>query len=318
MSALSHASGIVVTDCLNIQPHESVLIVTDEHKRTIAYAIWEAAKQINEDAMIIEMAPRSTHGEEPPKAMADLMQNVHVIICPTSKSLTHTDARRNACTAGARVATLPGITEDMMVRTMSADYYKVAELSNRIAKYLHDGKIARITSSAGTDITLPIDGMTGFANTGLIHEKGASGNLPAGEAFLAPVEGKSNGVIVIDGSMAGVGQIGGEFIKITVKDGFAEKITGGDTADRLAKLVEPHGKPAYNVAELGIGTNDKAKITGLVLEDEKVIGTVHIALGDNISMGGTTNVASHLDGIISKPTVYIDDELIMEKGEFMV
>jgi leucyl aminopeptidase (aminopeptidase T) len=72
------------------------------------------------------------------------------------------------------------------------------------------------------------------------------------------------------------------------------------------------------VAELGIGTNDKALITGNVLEDEKAIGTVHIAFGDNKSMGGKIRVASHLDGVIMDPTVYVDGNLIMKDGKFLI
>jgi len=82
--------------------------------------------------------------------------------------------------------------------------------------------------------------------------------------------------------------------------------------------VDKHGQAGRNIAELGIGTNDQAKITGLILEDEKVMGTVHIALGDNMSMGGTVSVQSHLDGLIKKPTVYLDGRVIMEKGNLLI
>lgn len=82
--------------------------------------------------------------------------------------------------------------------------------------------------------------------------------------------------------------------------------------------MEPHGSLAFNVAELGIGTNDRARITGNVLEDEKAIGTAHIAFGDNKSMGGTVRVASHLDGVILSPTVLIDGKPVLEGGELVL
>ena len=86
----------------------------------------------------------------------------------------------------------------------------------------------------------------------------------------------------------------------------------------LKKLLEPHGKDAYTIAEFGIGTNDKAIITGKIIEDEKVMGTIHIAFGDNKSMGGTVRVASHLDGLVKLPTVWFDEKIIMSDGKFMI
>ncbi|MBI3579036.1 MAG: aminopeptidase, partial [Ignavibacteriales bacterium] len=137
------------------------------------------------------------------------------------------------------------------------------------------------------------------------------------EAYLAPVEGESQGIVVVDGSMASVGMVR-EPIRITVKDGYATDITGGAEAKRLTELLEPHGKDGRTVAEFGIGTNDKAILTGLILEDEKVMGTIHIAFGDNKSMGGSVRVASHLDGLIKEPTVWFDETMIMKDGKFLI
>ena len=107
-------------------------------------------------------------------------------------------------------------------------------------------------------------------------------------------------------------------VTVHVQAGYATKIEGGSEAAKLMKLLEPMGKKAYNIAELGIGTNDQAIITGAILEDEKVMGTVHIALGNNISMGGTCDVGIHLDGVILEPTVLIDGRMIMEKGKLKI
>jgi leucyl aminopeptidase (aminopeptidase T) len=150
-----------------------------------------------------------------------------------------------------------------------------------------------------------------------LREKGQWGNLPTGEAYLAPLEGRSNGLVVVDGSMAGVGMVDRP-IHIVVRDGYATDISGGEAARRLVALLEPHGRDGRNVAEFGIGTNDRAILTGLILEDEKVMGTIHIAFGDNKSMGGSVRVASHLDGLIKAPTVWFDDRKIMEAGRLLV
>jgi aminopeptidase len=178
-------------------------------------------------------------------------------------------------------------------------------------------RTVRVTAPAGTDITMPIEGREPHASSGLFIEKGQWGNLPTGEAYLAPLEGRSNGVVVVDGSMAGVGLVAAP-IRIEVRDGFAAAIEGGAEAARLEALLAPHGQAARTVAEFGIGTNDRAILTGNILEDEKVMGTIHVAFGDNKSMGGSVRVASHLDGLVTRPSVWFDDTKIMADGRLLV
>ena len=314
---LLSASLIALRDCMGTKSSERILIITDEPLRTLGYALWNAAKQLGNDVVLTEILPRKSNGEEPPSEIAELMKKFDVVFCPTSKSLTHTDARRAASALGVRIATLPGVTEEIMIRCMNADYHEIAKRTHALCDRLERSSIVRVTSPAGTDISMPIAGRTAHASSGLFLEKGQSGNLPTGEAYLAPVEHQSNGVVVVDGSMASVG-IMNTPIRIVVKDGYAAEITGGIEAEQFKKLLEPHGKDAYNVAEFGIGTNDKAIITGKIIEDEKVMGTIHIAFGDNKSMGGTVRVASHLDGLVRNPTVWFDETMIMQDGKFII
>ncbi len=314
---LYRAAQTAVRDCLGLQPGERVLVVTDEPLRPIGLAIWQATRDFGNEVLLVEMLPRKTNGEEPPREVAALMGMVDVVLCPTSKSLTHTDARRAASATGARIATLPGVTEALMVRCMNADYHQIAERTARICRLLEATARVRVTAPAGTDITMPIQGREAHASSGLFTKKGQWGNLPTGEAYLAPLEGQSQGVVVVDGSMASVGMVK-EPIRITVRDGYATGIEGGEEAARLRALLEPHGQDGRNVAEFGIGTNDRAILTGIILEDEKVMGTIHIAFGDNKSMGGSVRVASHLDGLVTKPTVWFDDRMVMDAGTLLV
>jgi leucyl aminopeptidase (aminopeptidase T) len=312
---LYEAAQTAVRDCLAVQPRERVLVVTDEPCRQIGYALREAARDVGGEVLLIEMTPRSSNGEEPPNEVAVLMGMVDVVLCPTSKSLTHTDARRAATERGARIATLPGITEEVMVRCMSADYNRIAQRTDRLCRLLEEAETVRVTTPRGTDIRMPIGGRTPLASSGLLKERGQWCNLPTGEAYVAPVEGGSEGIVVVDGSMAGIGLIRTP-IHITVEAGYATTIEGGDEARQLLALFEPHGHEARNLAEFGIGTNDRAILTGVILEDEKVMGTVHIAFGDNMSMGGSVRVASHLDGLLRSPTVWLDDRVLVAAGAF--
>lgn len=318
MTGLDKASVIAIKDCMGVKKNERILVITDEVKRDIGLSLHLNAVRLGYDSLLIEMKSRQYNGEEPPAEIAQLMQKYDVVLCPTAKSLTHTDARRSASAKGVRIATFPGITQEVMIRGLNADYKKIAAFSIRLKKIFEKTKTVRVTTSLGTDITMDITGRTAYASKGLFHKKGESGNLPTGETFVAPLEGKSNGVFVVDGSMAGLGVMKSGNIKIEVKDGYAVKITGGTAAKKLNDILKKFGKPAYNIAEFGIGTNDKAKISGVLLEDEKVMGTIHIALGDNKSMGGSVGVPSHLDGVIKKPTVFFDNKIIMKDGKFTI
>jgi leucyl aminopeptidase (aminopeptidase T) len=316
--ALLKAATIALRDCMKLSIEEPLLIVTDPKLRAIAAALREAALALGADPVLMEMQVRSRDGEEPPASVSHAMMMSAVVVAPTARSLTHTAARREACKAGARVATMPGIRRDTMIRCLSADYYAIAERTKRMTELLTEGSLLRVTSAAGTDITLPIEGIRAIASTGLIHEPGGFGNLPSGEAYMMPVEGTAEGVFVVDGSMAGIGNLEGKkAITIRVERGHAVSIEGGAGAKALRAKLEPLGRAAFNVAEFGIGTNDAARITGSILEDEKVMGTIHIALGNNMSMGGTVSVPVHLDGIVKKPTVELDGRKIMEQGKLL-
>jgi aminopeptidase len=315
--ALYSAATIAVRDCMGVKSNENVLIVVDEPMRDIGQALWKAAREISKDVLMVEMAPRLTNGEDPPAEVAALTKVFNVVLCPTSKSLTHTNARRAASERGVRIATLPGVTSEIMVRCMNADYNLIAARTKRLCSMLEKVSVVRVTSPAGTDITLPMKGRKAHASTGLFRERGQWGNLPTGEAYLAPLEGKSNGVMVVDGSMAGVGMVATP-IRIEVRDGYASDISGGEEAAKLNALLRPHGRDGRNVAEFGIGTNDRAILSGKILEDEKVMGTIHIAFGDNKSMGGSVAVASHLDGLVKFPSVWFDEQQVMKDGNFLV
>ncbi|HEY5534345.1 MAG TPA: aminopeptidase [Ignavibacteria bacterium] len=313
---LTKASFTALKDYMGLKSEETLLIITDETKAEIAGALHKAGKELCKESFLIEMKSREINGQEPPKQIADLMKSVDVVICPTEKSLTHTNARREASALGVRVATMPGISIETMVRCLNADADKIIELTRTIARKLSATSVIRVTSEAGTDISMPMKGRKILESTGVLRNKGESGNLPSGEVYLAPWEDKSNGVVIVDGSMAGIGMVK-EAIKIEVINGYAEMITGGEEARLLTAMLDKAGREARAVAEFGFGTNYKAQLCGEILEDEKVFGTIHIAFGNNVSMGGNVTVSSHLDGLIKNPDVYFDDIAVMQKGKLV-
>ncbi len=313
---LMQASIIGLRDAMGLQANETLLIVTDEIKREIGLALHEAGKQLCKESILVEMRSREINGEEPPTCISEMMKMVDVVVCPTAKSLTHTDARRNAVKCGVRVGTMPGISVEIMSRCLNAEFDKIIELTNFVAKRLEGVKNVKVVTKAGTNLIMPVEGRMIIPSTGVLREKGQSGNMPSGEVYLAPIEGKSNGILVVDGSMAGIGVIKTP-IKIEIVDGYAEKITGGEEAERLIAMLDKNGREARAVAEFGVGTNYKAILSGQILEDEKVLGTIHVAFGNNLTMGGTIAVNSHLDGLVKEPDVYFDDELVMHNGKLL-
>lgn len=309
-------AGVAVRQCLAVKPGELVLVVTDPACRAVGEALWTAACQERAEALLLLMRPREAHGEEPPKPVAEAMKAAAVCFAPTSRSLTHTVARREASAAGTRVASMPGITPEMLARTLAVDYEVIAALTEKVAAVLDRGNRVQIATPAGTDLVLDISGRTALGDTGLYTRPGDFGNLPAGEAYVAPVEGSAAGRIVVDGSMAGVGTLE-EPLVIQVACGQAHHISG-KSAQVLVELLDRAGEDARNVAELGIGTNPAARVTGNVLEDEKVLGTVHVALGANASFGGKVQVACHLDAVLLNPDVWVDGIQIMRCGQLLL
>lgn len=313
---LQESAMIAVRDCMGAKPGERVLIVSDTERNFVGLPMYHTALDLGCEAMYMEMKPRTRSGEEPPKAIAHAMLHADVVLVPTKFSITHTQARKDASANGARIATIPLTEGDEKLLTrmlstggLTADYHKMERQISRILQKLKAGREARITTDLGTDILLDLRHREWHTDTGLALKSGDFTNLPGGEVFIAPFN--ANGKVVIDGTFGDFGLLQYP-LELTVKDGFVTEAKG-DKAEELNKLFDLLGPNARNIAELGIGMNPKASLIGVLLEDEKVGNTVHIALGNNMAFGGNVNVSIHYDGIITKPNLYIDDEKIILK-----
>ena len=314
---LEQAATRLLVGSLGLSQGESCLVVCDPDRENLGAIVYEAASRITSEAglnVIQSPGPEGWH----PDTLARLEEKVQghdVILLVTSRSLSHTDARRRAVHKGARLASMPGITKETLLRAAQADYHAIAERSRRLSDILSAANTVSVKTSLGTDIRFSVSGMKGHADSGLYIRKGTWGNIPAGEASLGPREGTAEGCIVVDWSMSTIGRLI-EPLHMVVKKGRAIDIEGKQ-ADMLIERLKPFGSSAFTIAEFGLGTNDCAQLCGLTLEDEKVFGTAHLALGNNISFGGSTSVPIHLDGVLTRPTVILDDNLIMEQGRFI-
>ena len=309
--AISDGAKVTIETCLNVKKGESVLVLTDNSKEAIAQSLYEAAYNIGAEVILAKIPDPEEDGQEPPVSIARLMKDSDVIVITTEKTMSHTMARRRATRAGSRVATMPGITVQMMDEGgMTADFKEIRRSIFRVARRLRRAKSIRVITESGTDISMSIQGRSWITeDSGICHRKGDFTNLPAGELFISPVEGSAEGTLMVDGSFIDTLL---NPIKVSVKDGFATRITG---AHDVVKELNKGGKEGRNIAKFGLGLNPNAKIIGRFLEDSKVLGTVNIGFGDNSMFGGTVKSSVHLIGVIKNPTVTIDNVLIMKDGE---
>jgi aminopeptidase len=316
MSDLDRAIRAVVRDCLGVRDGEDVLVIANPATRELGERLRDESRAAGAESVLAVMSERASHAAEPPPTIAAAMLEADVVLAPTVQSLSHTAARKAASDAGARIATLPGVTDEMLARVMSADMDGLRRKGRAIAERLTAGSEARVTCPSGSDLRLGLGGRNGIPDAGELTHQGAFGNLPCGEGFIAPIEGAATGRLVVDGTIASVG-IPAEPVELRIEDGHLRDATGGE-GERLMDLLTVHGEDGTNVAELGIGTNERAKLTGNVLEDEKILGTVHVAFGASAAIGGTVQVPVHLDCVVTKPDVEIDGEPIVRSGELVV
>jgi len=306
----------VLRDCLQVEPGEEVLVICNPVTEDIGALMRIEAEGDGAHATLAVISELDSNGAEPPTAVAAAMIASQVVLAPTIQSLSHTYARRAANQAGVRIATLPGVTEDMLARLMNADMAVLRRRGAALAAELRSGSEARITCRHGSDLRLGLEDRVPIADAGVLNAPGAFGNLPCGEAFVSPAEGTAEGTLVVDGSIAGVGKVETP-VELTVRAGHLTDATGPEGA-ALMELLTKHGEDGTNVAELGIGTNEEATLTGNILEDEKILGTCHVAFGASAAIGGGVQVPVHLDCVVLEPTVEIDGKKVVSGGELYV
>ncbi|PSP85641.1 aminopeptidase [Halobacteriales archaeon QS_1_68_17] len=307
---LREPAETAVRQCMDLGADESYAVITDDERWPIGMALYEVAGEVTDDAVIVRYPPGDQHGAEPPDPVAAAMAGADVVLAPTTKSLSHTAARTDANEAGARVATLPGITEEVFVTGLDADYERIAAECEAMLDRVADAAEIRVTSPQGTDVTFRPGDREWRSDTGMVHRPGEMSNLPAGEVFVSPET--ADGTYVVDGTMMPRGLLDeGDTLRFEVADGYVTEIGDDAVREQVEAAADEVGDAAYNLAELGIGTNVAVtELVGSVLLDEKAGGTVHAAIGDDHGIGGDVRAPLHLDGILREPTVYADGERV--------
>jgi len=232
----------------------------------------------------------------------------------------------------------PTVTIDMFTRTVPIDYPALQKTTAKVAEVMKNAAEVNVKTALGTDVTFGIEGRKPMTDDGDFKTPGKGGNLPCGEVFISPALGTANGTVVFDGSITLERTlIIKEPVRVTVKNGFVTQIDEGKEARKLEAYIrkaekkpfkmskkgelakhkaKEYAKNARNIGEFGIGLNPKARIVGKVLEDEKVLGTVHFAIGSNYDQDALALI--HSDGIVRNPTVTVDGKTLMKKGKLLI
>jgi leucyl aminopeptidase (aminopeptidase T) len=311
--SLRNGAETIVHQCLTISADEHVVVVNDGNDEELLDALLDVVDEVAGSHDYQTYPAPEHHGMEPPERVADAMREADVFIAPTQKSLTHTDARVAACENGARGATLPTITKQVWNDSLQADYTRVREISEQVYDLLADTDTVHVTTPSGTDLTFDILIDYFHADTGIIHNPGEFGNLPAGEADGTP--NNVNGTLVVDHFPFAPKDTR---VEIQGSEAVAIEHPNGETSELAAAFDEIAS--ARNVAEFGFGTNPAATLIGNVLQDEKVLGTVHVAFGDNTSYvpeGDARRVSCdiHWDTVCEDATVLFDDRQVLDEGD---
>jgi leucyl aminopeptidase (aminopeptidase T) len=366
---LNKGALTVARDVCKIQKGEKVLIISNPEENTapVSHALFAACTELGAEPVLVFQKPK-TLLDYADKIVIEAMKTEPDVIWSISANKLGKDeqAMKNPYKTEdgrefksifdylldgkktARAVWTPGITLDMFMRTVCIDYKQLSERCKRLQEILTNAEYVHVTAPGGTDIKIPVKGRKPFADDGDFSKPGAGGNIPAGEVYISPVVGGSEGIIVYDGSMSV--KSGDIVIKdpiiCKVEKGFVtdikaksgkplsfESVEAGilfntiDEAEKQALQMEKDGKlpegtgevykkNARNIGELGIGLNPAAKITGNMLEDEKAFRTCHFAIGMNYD--GDADSLIHLDGVVTNPTIevfYADkNSVIIEKN----
>jgi len=308
----------ILEESVKLEENENVCIVADTNTVEIGEVFASCVSAKNSTPVLVVMNPTKAHGVEPPATVAGAMKEADVILQPITHAITHTNATKEALEGGSRLLVMRGVTKELMLYgAVGADYHEIDRVSELVRQKMSQGSEVKMTSSTGTNLTLGINERTAIMLTGLVKGSGTFAAMPDGEAAIAPVEGTTEGTLVIDNTMDNLGLLD-EPIHLTIEKGNVTKIEGGQSAMQLERLVNDSDEGARNIAEFAIGTNPDARLIGNMAEDKKAIGTVHVAIGDSHVIGGNVESNIHLDGLVLNPTVHIDDECIIDAGHLLI
>lgn len=315
---ISRNLRIIVDDLAGVTSDDEVAVLTDESRLDLALDLTTTIRGTGATAVLVVIPEAGNHGKEPPDIATGALKRADIAFLLTTYAITHTDAHREIIEAGTRVSSMRGVDEDMLKAGPSLENYEDAD---RLAVNLRDrltaGSEVSVISPGGTDVKFSIVDRNAFALGMGVNDVFDVVSFPQGETALAPVEGTAEGTVVIDHAMDNIGLVE-EPLVLHFSKGHAVSIDGGPEAATLREIIEHADDNATNLGEFAIGTLRDARLTGNLKEAKKRYGTVHFAIGDNKTLGGSVWSDVHFDAVVLEPTVSVDGDIIVENGEIII
>ncbi|MHB0869468.1 MAG: aminopeptidase [Chloroflexota bacterium] len=315
---LTQVADKLVGQVLALKPGETVCIIRDSDvpSAPLAEAVSEAVMRAGAEPISLIIVPRSVGGQELPDTVAGAFLRSSAVINLARWAVEHTRAGSAALGAGVRFSNLRNWEEGVLESPgVTTDYEVVRRNALAVDALLEKGNEVRVTTPEGTDLTLKLCGRKGKAQTGFADEPGKFSGLPEGESTVAPLEGTTNGRIVNPYIMEKIGPVTEPF-ELELKDGWIVGLKGGKQAKDLQQFLEKSDPNARRMAsQFAMGMNPDCRIFPNTREVSKKLGTIHVAMGDNVSLGGTVQSGVHIDIVVLNATVTLDGKVILENGK---
>jgi leucyl aminopeptidase (aminopeptidase T) len=318
ITLLAKAAKILIEGVAVVSPEENVLILTDPQvSANIPEAIATATLLAKGIPTILIMVPSEYPGAPLPAPVEQAVRGAEVVLMATSKSVAHAEIF-SVEKDHRRLISLPGIMEGSFIDGGgTVDLKELKAITERVAAALKGKREFVLKSDKGTDARFLSRGKS-FACYAQAPVPTGFAMFPDGEAIVAMDEKTLEGRIVLDVFQTGVGPLR-EPIVFDLKKGRVVRFSGGIEAQQLQELVEKYGdENSYYFGEFALGTNPKALFLGSAGEDKKRIGTIHMSLGDDESIGGSLKSKLHLDGVMGRPTLIVDGKTFIEDGRLLI
>lgn len=314
---------------------ENILIVCDDEKVEVGKAFANGSLALGLWARIIILQTSKKPRTEIPKRLLEVFtqQKPDLYInlmrdareeTPFRIKITKMETRGRK----SRLGHCPGVTVDMLTEgalALTAQEHKnMQSQAERLIQALNGAVEMEIGNPAGTNLTLSTEKRDFFTDTKLDWKSMKWMNLPTGEVIVAPVEDSLNGRLVCDMAIGGIGKLETS-VEVVAKNGKAKKLLSKDKSI-LRKVKETFDTDDWSniVGEFAFGINPKARFVNEFLEAEKILGTIHLAFGENTDMPGGKNPSkNHIDLLISNPTVKVKKKgeksiTVLEDGKFKI
>jgi len=317
MKIAEKAARIVLQNCLKLKRKESLLLVSDGTSPEFCKTILQISQKLKIESALLELSLNCQYHQEPPDFVAEMIALPNGLILLTRYPLSRSKACKLASEAQTRILSFVNTEPEMLKRIVETNYLKVDSITQKLAEIVTIGRNLRLISKSGSDFKLSLARIQGQASTGIISNPGQNTSLPAGEAYFIPKMNSGDGLLVLDGSMEFIGDLKAP-IRLKIEKGVIKRIYGDNEAEQLRKQIKRFGSKARQIIGFGMGTNESAKLGVSLHEDKKVLGTVHISIGNRAVFDKSGRLPNRIDAIIPEPTVVIDGKTIIEDGNLKI